>query len=179
MDNEMKIIDLSGEIYAGMPVFPGDPEVSIEQIQTIEKEGWNMSRIEVSSHDSTHVNAPIHMKVWGENLDAYTLSHFIGPARLYESEKDILSDEGLVFHGSDITWDIAKKVIEIRPPFIALPSKFEFDLDIEKYLLEHGIISFERLENTDKLPKKFFFHGAPLRLRAGDGSPVRAYAIIG
>jgi len=58
----MKIIDLSGDIYTGLPVFPGDPEVSVEQIQTIENEGWNLNRIEISSHDSTHVNAPIHMK---------------------------------------------------------------------------------------------------------------------
>ena len=178
MSNTTKIIDLSGEIYSWMPVFPGDPEVELDQECTIESDEWNMKRIHMNSHDSTHVNVPIHSKIWGKNLDDYTLTDFIGPARLYESDEDILSDEWLVFHESDITWDIAKKIIEIRPPFIALPSKFEFDVDIEKFLLEHDIISFERLENTEKLPKTFFFHGAPLRLRAGDGSPVRAYAII-
>ena len=54
--------------------------------------------------------------------------------------------------------EIAKKIIEIRPSFIRLPSKFEFDLNIERYLLEHDIISFERLENTDQLPKSFMFY---------------------
>jgi len=48
--------------------------------------------------------------------------------------------------------------VAAKTPFIGLPRHFEFDLDIEKYLLEHDIISFERLENTDTLPKTFFFH---------------------
>lgn len=33
----MKIIDLSLPIFDGMPVYPGDPEVVVEQIQTLEK----------------------------------------------------------------------------------------------------------------------------------------------
>lgn len=64
------------------------------------------------------------------------------------------------------------------PPFIWVPAHFEFDLDIERYLLENDIISFERLVNTDTLPKEFMFHWVPLKIRNWDGSPVRAYAII-
>ena len=43
-----------------------------------------------------------------------------------------------------------------------------------------GIISYENLVNTEKLPsgKQFVFYGFPLKIRDGDGSPVRAVAII-
>jgi len=71
----------------------------------------------------------------------------------------------LIFSKTDITQDIAEKIVEIKPPFIEVPAHFEFDLDIERYLLENDIISFERLVNTDKLPKEFMFHGVPLKIR--------------
>lgn len=174
----MKIIDLSWEIYSWTPVFPGDPEVQVGQECTIENDEWNVKRIHINSHDGTHVNVPIHAKPWWRSLDDYSLDNFIWAARLYESDADILSDEGLVFHKTDITWEIAKKITEKRTPFIALSVKFEFDIEIEKFLLEHDVISFERLEDTDLLPKEFIFHGMPLKIRDWDGSPVRAYAII-
>lgn len=174
----MKIIDLSMEIYTGMSVFPGDPEVQIDQECTIENDEWNMKRIHINSHDATHVNVPIHCKIWGKTLDDYSLENFMWPARIFESEEDILPSEGLIFSQTDITQEIAEKIVQIRPSFIGVPAHFEFDLDIERYLLENDIISFERLVNTEKLPKTFMFHGAPLHLRAGDGSPVRAYGVI-
>jgi len=58
----MKIIDLSMEIYSGMPVFQGDPEDEITQEATIENDEWNMKRIHMNSHDATHLNVPIHCK---------------------------------------------------------------------------------------------------------------------
>ena len=173
----MKIIDLSMEIYTGMPVFPGDPEIQIDQECTIESDEWNMKRIHINSHDATHVNVPIHSKVWGKILDDYTLDDFISEAVVFEDMEDIQSNKAVIFtEKNDISWESAKKIVEMRPKFIGLTK--EFDIEIEKYLLEHDIISFERLTNTHKLPKKFIFHWAPLRIRDGDGSPVRAYAII-
>ncbi len=56
----MKIIDLTVPIYTGMPVYPGDPEVDIEQVQTVENDEWNMKRLHICSHDGTHINAPSH-----------------------------------------------------------------------------------------------------------------------
>ncbi len=59
---------------------------------------------------------------------------------------------------------------------------FETDseLETEKLLLREGIISFEGLVHIDKLPKdkEFMFYGVPLKIKNGDGSPVRAFAQI-
>ena len=74
--------------------------------------------------------------------------------------------------------DLAQVIVKKRPPFIGLSSEFEIDEDVEKNLLKNDIICFERLANTENLPKSFFFHGAPLKIKEGDGSPVRAYATI-
>ncbi|MBI5127680.1 cyclase family protein [Candidatus Roizmanbacteria bacterium] len=172
----MKIIDLSQILYDHMPVYPGDPDVIIKKVFSFEKNGWNMNRIEINSHDGTHVNIPIHGTKNGRNLDTYSIDDFIGESHLYSNEKDIQKDCGLIFYSVPLDWKIARKIAVIKPKFIGLSDKFEFDIEIEKFLLDKEIISYERLENCQKLPKKFIFYGVPLKIKEADGSPVRAFA---
>lgn len=174
----MKIIDLSLEIYSGMPVFPGDPEVIVEQQQAFEKDGWNMKRIHINLHDGTHLNVPIHGTKDGRILDTYKIDDFICKSRVYKKPSDIHKGMGIVFSDQNIDWDIAKIIAEKQPKFVGLSSEFEFEVDIEKFLLEKGIISFERLANTNNLPPEFVFYGVPLKIKSGDGSPIRAFAVI-
>lgn len=174
----MKIIDLSQPLYSGMPVFPGDPEVVIEQQQTFKKDGWNMKRVNINLHDGTHLNVPIHGTKDGRILDTYKIEDFVGKCRLYKKPSDIQKGIGIIFGNQNIDWKTAKLIAEKRPKFVGLSSKFEFEVDIEKFLLEKGIVSFERLANTDKLPSEFVFYGVPLKIKDGDGSPIRAFAVL-
>ena len=174
----MKIIDLTLPLRADMDVFPGDARPRFDLVEEFADTGWNMRRLEINGHDGTHVNLPLHATAAGKTLDDYELDAFMGDAVLYEPDADITPDKGLIFHATDITWDIARAVVDIGPPFIGLPAKFEFDIAIERWLLEREVISFERLINTEQLPKAFCFHVAPLKIVHGDGSPVRAYAVL-
>ncbi len=175
----MKIIDLTLPLYTGMPVYPGDPEASVELIQTIPKEGWNMRRLEISSHDGTHVNAQVHGVENGKTLDNYPLERFYGHARIYSSSVPIRSNEGIVFRDRNISKEIAEEIKTVRPRFVGLSSTYEVDVDIERDLLQADIILFERLTNVEQLPDEFDFYGMPLNIREGDGSPVRAFAVVG
>lgn len=52
-------------------------------------------------------------------------------------------------------------------------------LDVHRMLLREGVMLIESLAKLGPLAnKRCFFSAAPLKLRNGDGSPVRAYAII-
>jgi arylformamidase len=73
--------------------------------------------------------------------------------------------------------NIAQQLIKTPPKFIGLSEKFEFDIAVEKFLLEHDIISFENPTNTEKLPDNIQFYGFPLNIKEADGSPVRAIAL--
>lgn len=174
----MKIIDLSQTLYDHMPVYPGDLDVIIEQIQTFAKDGWNMKRIHVNLHDGTHVNIPIHGTKNGCSLDSYSIDDFIGKSFLFKSKKDIKTGYGVIFSDKNIDWDLAKIIATRKPKFVSLSEKFEFDIEIEKFLLGKSIISFERLTNTQKLPREFMFYGVPLNIKEADGGPVRAFAVI-
>ena len=51
--------------------------------------------------------------------------------------------------------------------------------EMHKAILSRGMIPVEGLVNLrDLIGKRFFFSAAPLPLENGDGSPVRAYAIV-
>ncbi len=161
-----------------MPVYPGDPDLILTLIQTIEKDGWNMRRIEMNLHDGTHINAPIHMAINGKSLDDLPLERLNGPCELYKDNMTFDPAVGVIFVSQNIDMDIARQIVQSPPKFIGLSNKLEFDIAIEKFLLEHDVISYENLANTETLPARFMFYGFPLAIRNGDGSPVRAVAVI-
>ena len=171
----MKVIDLSVKIENGMKVYPGDPEINVENIFSVDKDGWNMKRLHINSHDGTHVNVPYHVSDEGKGLDDYGVSNFFGEAILYENDDDIVEGNGILFV-ADIDMDVAKVVVSKKVKFVGFSQTI--DEDIERYLLSHNVIVFENLVNTDKLPKRFMFYGVPLKIESGDGSPVRAFAVI-
>lgn len=168
------IIDLSKRIENGMFVFPGNKEVLIEDIEILEKDGWNMKRLHINSHDGTHVNTPIHCIKNGKTLDNYSIEDFYGETYLYEKIETIKPNYGIIF-SQQITVQIMKDIICKKPKFVGLTA--EVDVEIEKELLKNKIILFEQLSNTNQLPEKFIFYGIPLKIKEGDGSPVRAFAI--
>lgn len=174
----MRVIDLTLPLYSGMPVYPGDPEASIEKNQTLEKDGWEMRRIEINSHDGTHVNAQVHAVNGGKTLDKYPLELFCGSAYIYSPETGIKEGLGVVFRDQNIDQNIAEEIKKVRPRFVGLACEFEIDTEIEKDLLKEDIILFERLANTKQLPNEFTFYGVPLNIKQGDGSPVRAFAMV-
>lgn len=172
----MKIVDLTLPLHTGMEVYPGDPEASIERIQTVDQDGWNMNRIQINSHDGTHVNVPLHGDDNGKTLDDYSVEAFIGRAEIYTGT--ILPDKGMIFRDQNIDENIAEQIKKITPPFIGLSHTLTFDEEIEKELLSVGVILYENLNNLEQLPNKFMFYGVPLKIKDGDGSPVRAFAVL-
>ena len=77
----MKVIDLSHPITNGMPVYPGTPEVNLSPLATMEANGFRETRLTLTSHTGTHVDAPSHMIAKGKRLDDYGPESFTGFAR--------------------------------------------------------------------------------------------------
>jgi len=64
---------------------------------------------------------------------------------------------------------------------VVVGNEAELTVQMERKLLRHGIITFTDLVNLNKLPvgEDFTFYGVPLKIKGGDGSPIRAFAIVG
>lgn len=78
----MTWIDLSTPIVTGMDVFPGDPEVSVRAVASIDDDAVAVSALSMGTHTGTHVDAPAHTVVGGRTVDELTLNELCGAARV-------------------------------------------------------------------------------------------------
>ncbi len=79
----MQIHDITQTIHNEMPVWPGDPEVSLEWLSRInEGDDVNLTQIRMCVHTGTHIDMPSHFLANGENLDDLDLSILIGSAKV-------------------------------------------------------------------------------------------------
>lgn len=169
------IIDLTMPLYTGMRVFPGDPEVKLEIVHTHEANTWELRKLEMGSHTGTHVDAFSHMHAGGATLDEIPLHRFCGKARVVDRHSDWPAGTGLFFTDEAGT-ELADKIVSRNPGFVG----GNITEELQRALLGRGIVTYTDLINLERIPidQDFMFYGLPLRIKNGDGSPVRAIAIL-
>jgi kynurenine formamidase len=119
----LEIIDLSQEIFTGMPVFPGLPEVAITMHASHEQ--WDgitdsdvispaVNRLELGEHTGTHVDAISHMarEYRGQSIDTMPLTMFYTEGICLD-----LSHKGLLdlIEIADLERALAATGLEIKP----------------------------------------------------------------
>ena len=216
----MKIIDLTRKIFEGMPVYPGDPGVTLNLMSTHEKDGCQVTELRFGSHTSTHLDAPVHFLPGQKALQDIPLEAFVGEAiclsaKLYyaggephpvidlsdSAKSEVRMQDRVIIStgweekaGTDgffenypifseelLTFLLDKKIkiTGVDLPTVEAVESVGKTSSMHKMILSRNIIPVEGLVNLDGLiGKRFFFSAAPLLLENGDGSPVRAYAVV-
>lgn len=72
-----KVIDLSVEIYDGAPTMPMDPKCSVSEHCNLDNLGYNLTRLTISTHQGTHLDAPYHFFYDGTTVDKIDPARFI------------------------------------------------------------------------------------------------------
>lgn len=81
----MKIFDVTLPLAPDLPVYPGDPPVTVEAHMRIEDgQLCNVSRLSLGTHAGTHVDAPRHLLAAGAGVEALPLEILIGKARVVD-----------------------------------------------------------------------------------------------
>lgn len=139
------------------------------------KQTWQLRKLEFGSHTATHVDAFSHMHAQLETLDDIPLDRFCGEAQVVMPDDKWPKHIGLLFQ-TKINMSFLEKIVEANPNFVG----GEITEELERALLKHRIITYTNLTQLEKLPiaTSFQFYGFPLRIKGGDGSPVRAVAMI-
>ncbi|KKU91235.1 MAG: cyclase [Microgenomates group bacterium GW2011_GWA1_48_10] len=163
-----------------MEVYPGDPEAHIKKIHTLDKEGWRLRYLQFSTHIGTHADALAHMDKKGKTIDKIPINKFLGKTILVKTGDTFPKKVGLAFRDDILGLNLFKKIVDAKPLFVVAGGKCDFELEMERKLLQAGILTMAGLVNMDKLPKNkpFMFYGVPLKIKDGDGSPIRAFAVI-
>lgn len=82
----MKWIDVSIPIASGLTVWPGDAAYEFSPSSRItDGDICNVSKLTMSTHAGTHVDAPWHFEDDGKKLHEVETDIFFGPARLIEA----------------------------------------------------------------------------------------------
>ena len=176
--------------------------------------GYNLSKITLGTHQSTHLDAPYHYLIEWDTLSEMDVSRCICRAikvdLTYKSpgepitvsdllpyEKQIDAGLSVLMH---IGWDkvfphqdffsefpylslklakwFAQKKINLVGMDMPTPNGSECK-EVHEIMLGAKIIMVEGLSYLENLPEgEFTFIALPLKIKRGDGSPVRAVAIL-
>lgn len=93
-------IDVSVPVRNGMLYWPDDPPVRIGLSLSIAAgDPANVTKLSISAHTGTHMDAPRHFIADGAGIDALPLEATIGPARVIEiADREVVSAEELAGH---------------------------------------------------------------------------------
>lgn len=79
----MRVIDISVPLKSlkdGMHVYPGDAPYFASTEKTIHKDSMRLSRIEIGSHNGTHITVPARHIEGGAETETLPLEMLVGPA---------------------------------------------------------------------------------------------------
>ena len=83
----MKVIDLTQTISENIPSFPGSPQPSFINWENIEKDGYNLELLFLSTHTGTHIDAPYHFLKKGQKIHQIMTNRLVIEAVLIKTRK--------------------------------------------------------------------------------------------
>lgn len=198
----MQIFDVSVPIQPGMITYPGDPQVHMERVVSIEHgDVANLTRLDFGVHTGTHVDAPLHFIDQGAGADALPLEVFLGPCEVVDAtgaggeigaetvpegvERVLFKtrnselwacasfDESFVRIGLAA----AERLVEQGVRLVGVDYLSVGEPETHRTLLGAGIAAIEGLDLSGIEPGSYRLACLPLRIVDSDGSPARAVLI--
>ena len=203
-----KFIDLSYEIYNGMPVYPGDLEIELTNDKIISRDGYCNHNLKMGMHAGTHLDLPAHMVEDIRNAADISLDSLCGQAKMiYANDKKIIKAEPehqkliekndivIIYTGMAkeygnkkyynqhpvISEDLADLLIakDVKLLGFDMPSPDRSPFKVHQKLFENDIFILENLCNLEKLLGLKSFKFLVFPLKVrAEAAPCRAAAEI-
>lgn len=187
----MIIHDISVDTLTS-PVYEGDPETVVEKIKDMENgDGYNLSKLSLSLHSGTHIDAPLHYCDDGKSVESLRLNTFFGKCTVI-SVKGVLTGEDMerllpyckkriLFHGDGETFlseSAAIVLAESRVVLVGTDAQSiapSFDEDRpHRRLAQAGIAVLERLNLSSIEDGEYELCAFPIKLGGLEAAPCRA-----
>jgi len=203
----MRTVDLTLAVDGDTPTYPGDPETSVEDVATVDDDGYAVKRLSFPSHVGTHIDAPAHMFKDGKTVDDYGVDRFVGEAVVVDVrdtktvEPDVLDgvegvdtvlfrtgwvdeaygDDGYYDGGPVLSEETAEELVDRGVGTVGLdaPSPDEPPYPVHGILLGNDVLLLENLTNLGAVGGgRFRCHALPLRVADADGAPCRVVGFV-
>jgi arylformamidase len=161
----MEIFDISLTIRSGMVVWPGDPQVNLERVSKIEEGAHaNVSRLQMSVHTGTHLDAPYHFVHGAKTIETLPLDVLLGPVQVVHlaDEVDLITAD--VIRTAGIAPGTTRLLFKTRNSAYWLKSVQTFEKDFVAVSADgaHILVSMGiRLVGIDYLSIAPFNDGVP------------------
>jgi len=124
----MKIYDISVPISPSLPVWPGDPPVTLEQTSSMDKGAHdNVSRLACGVHTGTHVDAPHHFLNDHRTVESLALDVLIGPAQVVQLPAEVGVVTADVLEKAAVDSATTRLLLKTRNSELWAQGKTEFD----------------------------------------------------
>jgi arylformamidase len=157
----MKVYDISLTLRARMPVYPGEPTPLLEPTSRMERgDSYNVSRLTLSTHTGTHIDAPLHFLVGGMPVDQLPVDVLVGPALVVEMPVE-LEITAADLEAAAIPSGTERILFKTRNSRLLDDEDFRRDfvyltLDAARWLVERGVrlltIDYLSVEQMDAQP---------------------------
>jgi kynurenine formamidase len=201
----MKLIDLSYPVDNRSKIHPLDSPAFLFQEKFIERDDFNLFRLEMGLHTGTHIDAPMHLTDNKKFINEYDLNRFCGSAVLIdvrgqniieyrECYNNLIKEDQIVLfytghekkYGEEeyftshpvIDIKLAEFLViqKIKMTGFDLPSPDNEPYPVHRLLLENEIMIIENLKNLENLiNKEFKIFAFPLNVKS-DSSISRVVA---
>jgi arylformamidase len=105
----MKIFDISLTISPSMPVWPGDPSIELEQIESMDQGAHaNVSHLSAGVHIGTHVDAPHHFMNDGRTIEQLPLDVLTGPCYVIQLPDGVEAITAEALDGMSLPKDVKR-----------------------------------------------------------------------
>lgn len=143
----MKIYDISLTVSPELPVWPGDPAVLLELVESMEHGAHaNVSRLSAGVHIGTHVDAPYHFLNDGRTVETLPLDVLTGLCYLAQLPDGIEAITAEVLDGISLPDGVTRLLFGTRNSRFWARHEKEFQTDFvamtedgARWLVEKGI----------------------------------------
>ena len=143
----MTIHDISLTISPTLPIWPDDPPLELELIESMDQGAHaNVTRMSSAVHLGTHVDAPHHFLNDGRTVESLSLDVLTGPCYVTQLPDGIDAITSEVLERSEISGDMKRVLFGTRNSHLwaKAESKFQTDFvaiteDGAEWLVERGI----------------------------------------
>lgn len=73
-----RVVDLTHPLGPDFPTYSGQPQLEIEEVVRLERDGYNGNQWNLFEHTGTHIDAPFHFSD-GWRCDEIPISHLVAP----------------------------------------------------------------------------------------------------
>lgn len=130
----MKIYDLTHYLEKGMTTYSEEEGFNKEVLSSIEEDGYDVSKISLSSHTGTHIDFPKHIFQNGKTLDDFDINKFVGLAYIIDCTK--VSDVDL-----ELILNYKEEIYECD--YLILKTGYENKWNRESYFSKYPKLSYE------------------------------------